>query len=64
MSYKKFKVCVADASVEAMNLLREGIESEKIKPVIDTIYPLSQTTEAHHHYETGDFKGRVVIGTD
>jgi alcohol dehydrogenase len=55
---------MADASVEAMNLLREWIESGKIKPVINTVYPLSQTTEAHHHYETGDSKGRVVIGID
>jgi len=61
---KKLKSPTADESAEALNLLREWIESEKIKPVIDTVYPLSQTAKAHHHYETGHSKGRVVISID
>ena len=36
----------------------------KIKPVIDQVYPLSQTAEAHRHYETGHAKGRVVISLE
>ena len=56
-----FRVCKADDSADALNLLREWIESGKIKPVIDTVYSLSQTAEAHRHYETGHSKGRVVI---
>ncbi len=57
----KFKSVNADESADALNLLREWIENGKIKPVIDTIYPLSQTADAHRHYETGHAKGRVVI---
>ena len=55
---------MADESADALNLLREWIENGKIKPVIDKVYPLSQTAEAHRHYETGHAKGRVVISIE
>ena len=61
---KKLKFGVADESVDNLNLLREWIEKGKIKPVIDTVYPLSQTADAHRHYEIGHSKGRVVISID
>jgi NADPH:quinone reductase-like Zn-dependent oxidoreductase len=61
---KRFKTGTADESAAAMNLIREWIEDGKIKPVIDTVYPLSQTAEAHRHYETGRSKGRVVISIE
>jgi NADPH2:quinone reductase len=61
---KRFKTGTADESAAAMSLIREWIESGKIKPVIDTVYPLSQTAEAHRHYETGRSKGRVVISIE
>jgi len=61
---KKLKYGVADEGADNLNLLREWIENGKIKPVIDTVYPLNQTAEAHHHYETGHSKGRVVISID
>lgn len=61
---KKLKFGVADESADNLNSLREWIENGKIKPVIDTVYPLSQTADAHRHYETGHSKGRVVISID
>ena len=61
---KKLKFGVADEGADNLNLLREWIENGKIKPVIDTVYPLSQTADAHRHYETGHSKGRVVISID
>jgi len=61
---KQFKTGTADESAAAMNLICEWIESGKIKPIIDSVYPLSQTVEAHHHYETGHAKGRVVISIE
>jgi len=61
---KKLKHGVADESADNLNLLREWIENGKLKPVIDKIYPLSQTADAHRHYETGHSKGRVVISID
>jgi NADPH2:quinone reductase len=47
-----------------LNLLRDWIEEEKIKSVIDKVYPLSQTADAHRHYETGHAKGRIEITID
>jgi NADPH:quinone reductase-like Zn-dependent oxidoreductase len=58
---KKLKFGVADEGADNLNLLREWIESGKIKPIIDTVYHLSQTAEAHRHYETGHSKGRIII---
>ena len=61
---KKLKIGVADESADNLNLLRKWIENGKIKPVIDTVYPLNQTADAQRHYETGHSKGRVVISID
>lgn len=58
---KKLKFGIADESADNLNQLREWIEDGKLKPVIDTVYPLEKTSDAHKHYETGHSKGRVVI---
>ncbi len=47
-----------------LNLLRDLIEEGKIRSVIDKVYPLHQTADAHRHYETGHAKGRIVITID
>ncbi len=61
---KKIKTGTADESAENLNSLCEWIENGKLKPVIDKVYPLSQTADAHRHYESGHSKGRVVISID
>jgi NADPH:quinone reductase-like Zn-dependent oxidoreductase len=61
---KRFKSFNADESAAAMNTLREWIEDEKVKPVIDKVFPLSETAEAHRLYESGHAKGRVVISIE
>jgi NADPH:quinone reductase-like Zn-dependent oxidoreductase len=61
---KRFKTGTADESAAAMNTICKWIEEGKIKPIIDTVYPLSQTADAHRHYETGRAKGRIVISIE
>ncbi len=44
-----------------LEVLNELIEAGKITPVIDSIYPLSETPSAFAHYGEGHTRGKVVI---
>ncbi|MFT6045620.1 MAG: NADPH:quinone reductase-like Zn-dependent oxidoreductase [Arenicella sp.] len=53
----------AGETEEELLTLKEMIEDNKIKPVVDKIYSFEQAREAHHRVETEQRLGVVVIST-
>lgn len=58
---KKLELLMHRPNREDLEFLSELYESGKFKPVIDRVFPLSETALAFHHYGKGNFKGKVII---
>lgn len=58
---KKAKLILSQPRVKDLDSLRDLIESQKIRPVIDRTYPLAEIAKAQLYSETGRVVGKVVI---
>jgi len=39
----------------------EGLESGKLKPIIDSTFPLDAIVDAHRYMESNQQKGKIVV---
>ena len=58
---QKFVTFMARSNQADLNVLRELMETGKVKPVIDRTYSLSEVPEAIRYLEGGHARGKVVI---
>lgn len=58
---KKIAIMLAKVNQEDLLFLKELMEAEKVKPVIDRCYPLHEVAEAVAYLEEGHARGKVVI---
>jgi len=52
---------VAKTNQKDLNFIKELLETDKVKPVIDRCYPLSEAAEAFRYFGEGHARGKVVI---
>ncbi|WP_077616983.1 NAD(P)-dependent alcohol dehydrogenase [Bacillus sinesaloumensis] len=58
---KKFSTFLQRANQKDLELMKELIEEGKIKPVIDSVYSLSDVPDAFRYFEQGHSQGKVII---
>lgn len=63
LTNKKLVCGVAGESKESLRFLIELVNSKKLTPVIDSVYPLEETVEAHRYVDKGHKKGNVILST-
>ena len=52
---------VSNANKQDLLFIKELLETGKVVPVIDRVYPLRETAEALRYLEKGHARGKVII---
>lgn len=60
-SGQKMTTVTAHPNQKDLIYLKELIEADKVKPVIDRCYPLSETADAIRYLEKGHARGKIII---
>jgi NADPH:quinone reductase-like Zn-dependent oxidoreductase len=58
---QKMEMMIAQITKDDLVVLRDLMQSGKVKPVLDRTYPLPQTAEAIRYLEKGHARGKVVL---
>jgi NADPH:quinone reductase-like Zn-dependent oxidoreductase len=58
---KKLGIMGYKPNRDDLNELNQLVAEKKIKMVIDKVFPLSETANAFRHFESGKFKGKIII---
>jgi NADPH:quinone reductase-like Zn-dependent oxidoreductase len=58
---KKAKIHLTKPNDKDLDFLRDLVEEEKLRPIIEKCYPLEQIVKAHQHIESGRTKGKIVL---
>ncbi|MBL8050967.1 MAG: NAD(P)-dependent alcohol dehydrogenase [Anaerolineales bacterium] len=58
---QKVEFFIAKFNKDDMNLLKEFLETGKLRPFVEKTYPLSQTAEAMRLFGRGHIRGKIVL---
>jgi len=58
---QKAEFFIAKFNKEDFALLKELLDSGKVKPYVEKTYPLNKITDAMNHLGTGHAQGKIVL---
>lgn len=60
--YSVFEITnISDKLEKAKQYIYNGLESRKLKPVLDRMFPLEQIVEAHRYMESNQQNGKIIV---